>query len=339
MSIHPIRRASPDHRCVLPAIAAAVATSITFAFCVLAWLPARAAKPTDPGNPAVRSIVRLPATKLGDVRVAELSGLAWDADEQMLYGISDRGFLYRFRLHLDNRHLKTVEPVDAVRLRWPMHLPPRHTGIDAEGLAILKGDNGVAGDTELLVATEGHPRVLRVSTDGQVLELVELPEPLSDPRRYRADNTMLEAVAYSPQHGLLAAAEAPLVGAAPGLHEIYAKGRSWRFPVLDIGRSRLKAMDSLPDGSLVVLERAKAGMGMRSGPVIALRHIRLAACGADVVCETNELLFIDRTEGAENFEGMAYLGDMLFLLVADNMGDKRAPSVFLLVDLKARHRE
>lgn len=288
-------------------------------------------------DPKVRSIVRLPATVLGGVRVAELSGLAWDADEQVLYGISDRGYLYRFRLKLENRHLKSVEPMDAVRLRWPAHMEERTAGIDAEGLAILRGDNGVMGDAQLLVSTEGQPQVLRVSTGGQVLGLLTLPEPLSDARLYQGENAMLEALAHSQQYGLLTAAEAPLSGQIPGFHQIHAAGQSWRFPMLDSARSRLKAMELLPDSSLVVLERARTGKG--KGLVNALRRVQLNACGGEVVCAAQELLFIDRTEGAENFEGMAYLGDMQFLLVSDNLGSKQTPSVFLLVDLKTRVRE
>lgn len=300
-------------------------------------LPVGAAPAADPGNPAVRSIVRLPATVLGGVRVAELSGLAWDADEKMLFAISDRGYLYRFRLHLENRHLKSVEPVDAVSLRWAALGRDRADAIDAEGLAIFKGENGVMGDAQLLVSTEGQPQVLRVSTVGQVNGSVALPKPLADARLYQAENAMLEALAHSPPHGLLTAAEAPLKGQPAGYHQIHADGKSWRFPMLDTGRSRLKAMEFLPDGSLVVLERARAGKG--KGLVNALRRVQLSSCGGEVVCEVQELLFIDRTEGAENFEGMAHLGDMQFLLVSDNLGSKQTPSVFLLVDLQTHSGE
>lgn len=156
-------------------------------------------------------------------------------------------------------------------------------------------------------------------------------------RIYQAENAMLEALAHSQQYGLLTAAEAPLSGQMPGFHQIHAAGQSWRFPMLDPARSRLKAMELLPDGSLVVLERARAGKG--KGLLNALRRVQLNACGDEVVCAAQELLFIDRTEGAENFEGMAYLGDMQFLLVSDNLGSKQTPSVFLLVDLKTRVRE
>lgn len=169
-------------RKVMSAWAAGVAVHISVLCGLVSALPLRAAQATDPGNPAVRSIIRLPSTVLDGDRVSELSGLAWGADEQVLYGISDRGYLYRFRLKLENRHLRAVEPMDAVRLRWPAHMQDKTAGIDAEGLAILRGDNGVMGDTELLLSTEGQPQVLRVSTGGKVLGLLTLPEPLSDAR-------------------------------------------------------------------------------------------------------------------------------------------------------------
>lgn len=298
---------------------------------------ARAAPPNDPGHPPAISTVRLPVSVLGGLRVSELSGLAWDNDEQMLYGISDRGHLLRFRLRLDSGRLTAVEPLDAVRLHAPVQSLPGSAGLDAEGLAILKGDNGVVGDAELLVSTEGQPQVWRVSTGGEVLGRLKLPDRLSDARRYQADNAMLEAVAHSPLHGLLAAAEAPLADQAADFHEVHAEARSWRFPALDGGRSRLKAMEVLPDGSLVVLERARVGKG--KGLINALRRFGLASCGAEVICAPQTLLLIDPATGAENFEGMAQLGEDRFLLVSDNMGDKQTPSIFLLVDLKAALRK
>ncbi|MDP2742408.1 MAG: hypothetical protein Q8O50_02945 [Hydrogenophaga sp.] len=48
------------------------------------------------------------------------------------------------------------------------------------------------------------------------------------------------------------------------------------------------------------------------------------------------LLHMDRAGGAENFEGMAYLGSGRVLLASDSGGKKGASTVFLLVNLPQR---
>jgi hypothetical protein len=305
-------------------------SSIFAQVCLLAALlsagPAAGADPA-PSLPRVHSSsVALPAhARVDGVRVAEISGLAWDPEAQRLYAVSDSGHLFRFRLLMQAGELVGVEPLSAVPLK-PVAGAPGKGATDAEGLA-WRSEGGVP---ELLVATEGTPKVWRIGTQGEALGEAPLPAALADATRYAAPNTMLEAVAVHPTHGLLLAPEQGLRGEDPLQgHRVHGRTRHWNVPSMEPGVSRLKAMDVMEDGSLLILERSGGGKRLRN----ALRHVDLSRCQHLPACKPATLALLDRRSGAENFEGMAYLGQRQVLLVSDNRGKKDGATVFLLLQL------
>lgn len=273
-------------------------------------------------------------------RITELSGLAWDADEQRLYAVSDRGLLFAFSMSIGGGQLDLV-PLSAVRLAPP---PGGSGPIDAEGLAVAGSTDGRRGNSELLVATEGRPQVVRYTPAGKPIGTLALPGDLARPERFRRANAMLEAVGIDPIHGLLAAAEAPLEGEPAGFHRVVAHARAWRFPAHAERGSRLKAMDMMEDGRLLVLERATTGKSRNKSTVAALRVVDLPRCVADQVCAVSELALLDGAdEGASeranqgtNYEGLAYLGGGRALVVSDDRGkSSRATRFTLLVPVTA----
>lgn len=311
---------------------------------LLLWLLTLAAVPVLPAGlpPQVRSVVQLQVDTIDGIRIAELSGLAWEARTQVLYGLSDRGRLVRFHLEFtaDGR-LHNVIPLGALSIQDSGTDTRKKATVDAEGLALWYPPSEGNGLPQLLVATEGLPQVLQVNLEGQVQGVMALPSALDDPSRYSAPNTMLEAVTHSQQHGVLVAPEAPLRDEDPALHKVYAHGRSWTFPVHEPGRSRLKAMDMTDDGQLVVLERSRVGKGKGKGKglVNVLRRIDLEQCAPQQICQVQQLLVLSRPEGADNFEGMAWLGGQRFLLVSDNLGGRHTSTVFMLIDFSQTYRE
>ena len=53
-----------------------------------------------------RSSYTLPQAIINDIKIMELSGLAWDEDEQILYAISDRGGrLFHLKLQLTGNEI------------------------------------------------------------------------------------------------------------------------------------------------------------------------------------------------------------------------------------------
>jgi hypothetical protein len=250
--------------------------------------------------------------------LSELSGLAWDADEGLLYAVSDRGVLHHFRLNLSNDTILGVEPLRSRRL----------DGLDAEGLAVRNAANGIAGDTELLVVTEGVPRVLRVRPDGAVTGELRLPAALSDAGRFQARNRMIEAIAWHPEHGLLAAREATDEN---GEHRVHAADREWRFAAGAGRDSRVKALEALPDGRLALLERSRPVRG--KGLLTRVRLLDPARCGGEKRCPAETLALFSSTDQSANYEGMTLVGNRQLLLVSDLASKKGAAAGFLLLGL------
>lgn len=249
----------------------------------------------------------------------ELSGLAWDADERLLYAVSDRGVLYRFELVLDGNRLRSVKPVHALRLDAGGGAAP-----NAEGLSLIDGNNGKRGDTQLVIALENGPRIVRYTPQGRMLGDATLPLPLRDRSAYRSSNSGLEAVTVHPRHGVITAPQRSLSSLPERVHRVYAAdGSQWTVPALD--RGAVKALETLADGSLLMLERHGKGKHI----VPALRRIDPAACAGDGECRA-EPVPLDGLEPGDNYEGLARLTDRLFVMVSDDGGNgKRATRLVL----------
>lgn len=261
----------------------------------------------------------LPAgAQVDGIRVAELSGLAWDADEQLLYAVSDQGQVFHLRVTLDGSRIAACEPVYAATLTDAANpsAQPRK-GFNAEGLALANAANGKRGDTELIVSLEGggKPGIARFSPAGTLLGRLAVPAPADDASRYRKKGRGLESVAIHPAYGLMTAPESPLAGTPQDRHTLYASGRHWSFARF-APDSRLKGFEVLPDGRLLVLERTRDGA--KDALVASLRRVDLGACAADGACAAETVAVLPA--GPDNFEGMTLLDQRHILLVADNGG-------------------
>ena len=262
------------------------------------------------------------------IAISELSGLAWDEDEKLLYAVSDDGILHHFRLAFDASGIQAVESVFATRLA---------TGgaglVNAEGLAVSNGDNGKAGDSELLIAFEDGPSLQRFSPDGTPGETLALPQPLADPGQYNADNSRLEAVAVDAKLGILTAPEEPMADKPGDTHSLYAlDGKSWTFKAFQPKRSNLKAIEPMADGRLLVLERTR---DQKNGPDRArLRIVDPAGCGDAALC-TAVNLAPDSPLLDDNFEGMTRLSGDLYLAVTDKKKRDDPPTSFVLFEIES----
>lgn len=256
---------------------------------------------------------------IGDTRLSQLSGLAWDDDDGILYAISDKGWLFHLRPEFDRDVLRGVQLVGAAPLReLGSDSPLKRKRADPEALEILRGRNGRPGDAELLIGFERLPRIMRFRPDGTALGEIALPAPLDNPRNYRSDNRMIEALCFDPQLGILVAPEVPLAGARDNEIRLYSlSGESWRYP-LQPGH-RITAMECLGNGEVLVLETDFGRLLAHSA--IALRLARLAPnsqANASLKVETLAQLDTARGYAIDNFEGLARHRGMRFFLVTDN---------------------
>jgi hypothetical protein len=263
----------------------------------------------------------IPGQKIDNLTLSQLSGLAWDEDDGVLYAISDKGTLFHLRPIFDGDRLTGLEALKALPLRKAGSDKPlrwRDGGSDAEGIDILRGRNGQRGDAELLISFERKPRVVRFRPDGQEIGEIPLSAPLDNPRVYVNSNRMLEAVCHDPVLGVLTTPEAPLAGERKGYTRIYsANGRSWLYPIRN--GSNISALECLGDRRVLVLER---DFGRLFGHTSAtLQFITLPAQSKpDSPVDVRTLAALDASAGhlIDNFEGLTRHRGRRFFMVSDD---------------------
>lgn len=301
------------------------AMTILVTLCLLAPNPGRA--DAESSRPFRLDQVTIPASELNGIRIDELSGLAWDKDENLLYAISDKGSVVHIRLAFQGAALVAAEPVRAAALTDPDGKGSSRKRFNAEGLTVQNADNGRRGDTVLIVSLEGgdQPTIMRFSPAGVALGGIAVPAPLDDTRNYRKKKQGLESVALHPGFGLLTAPESPLAAVPDDLHVIYANGRHWSFGKYAAG-SRLKGIDVRADGSLLVLERSRLDSGESMTPT--LRRVDIMSRPDGGMCVAEDLAVLPG--GLNNFEGMTHLDDGRVLIVSDQ-GEKDRENTTLVM--------
>ncbi len=275
----------------------------------------------------VRSSFIIPPHSVNGIKISELSGLAWDKDEQLLYAISDKGHIFHFRLALDGNRLVAVDPVYAANLTDIAGEQVKKGRRDSEGLTLLKADNGKRGDTQLVIAFEGAPRLIRFTPEGRAIKNIEVPAALQDKRAYQHGNESLESVTFHPRYGFITAPEQPLKGQPPNLHTLYStKGQRWSFMAYPAKNSGISGLETLPNGNLLILERAWSGLF--SPLVISLRYLDFKQCSKSGACEVQNLKVLSNYLLVDNFEGLTRVEGNQYLMVSDD-GDEEFLSTTL----------
>src|SRR3989344_4671602 len=149
-------------------------------------------------------MLQLPNPAVDGMRFSQLSGLAWDDDDGILYAISDKGFLFHLQPAFENGVLTGLKLLKALHLRdTGSNKPLKGTRADSEGLDILNGRNGRKGDAELIVSFERFPRIVRYGPDGYAIEESPLHAPPNGAGMYQDPNKMLESVCADSKLGIL----------------------------------------------------------------------------------------------------------------------------------------
>lgn len=249
--------------------------------------------------------------------INEISGLAWDQDEQLLYALSDHGLLFHFKMSIEVDTIKAVDPVFVAVLVDNKGKPIKVR--DSEGLFALNTNNSKKGDTQLAISFEHGPRIFRFTPQGRQVGTVSIHKDLQKAKNYRASNSMLESVAYHPKYGFITAPERSLKGQPENLQTIYAAKQKWSFLGYPATNSAVTGLDILPDQSVLVLERAWSGLF--NPMVISLRRIDLKACGKAEICPVQDLGVYSSLIQIDNFEGLTQFRDNLYLMISDD-GDR-----------------
>ncbi|HPE59958.1 MAG TPA: esterase-like activity of phytase family protein [Thiolinea sp.] len=286
---------------------------------VLAVLGACSLPASTSGNSALQVLDYhvIPRTDFNGIRITELSGLAWDEDEQLLYGLSDRGRIFHFRFRVEDELIREVTPVYAAHLadRKGRLLSGKES--DSEGLLALNANNGRKGDTQLVISFERQPRLARFTPQGREVAAIPLAKPLQDVSHYRNDNNALESVTWHPKYGFITAPEEPLVGQPRNLHTLYALKKQWSFMAYPAPNSFITGLEFVPGSDdLIVLERAWSGF---PNPMVnSIRRVNLARCSPEGTCPVENLQVFSSSFSIDNFEGLTHIRDNLYLMVSDD---------------------
>lgn len=265
-------------------------------------------------------MLQLPNPTVDGMRFSQISGLAWDDDDGILYAISDKGFLFHLQPVFENGALTGVKLLKAFHLREAGNKKPvKGARADSEGLDILKGRNGHKGDAELIVSFERLPRIVHYRPDGYVIEESSLPAPLNNARMYQDPNKMLESVCADSRLGILTVPEAPLMGERQGYTRIFSlDGKSWIYPVPE--GNRISALECLGSNRVMVLESNFSGVLGRLE--VFLKLATLSPDGSPTEPVPIEMaVALDTRKGhqIDNFEGLAqHRGNRFFLVSDDN---------------------
>lgn len=272
-------------------------------------------------------------TEVNGIKIAELSGLAWDQDEQLLYAISDKGRVYHFRLVIEDDLIASVVPVYGAKLLDVKGNKIKKNRRDAEGLMVWNASNGKKGDTQLIISLEGQPRIIRFTPQGRAITNIAVPEPVRDRHALRAGNSGLESVTYHPKFGFMTAPEESIKGQPKNVHTVYANNKQWSFMAYPAPNSSITAMDVIPGtNKLLVMERAWSGI--LKPLVISLRRVDLDKCSAAGLCEVENLKVFSSSLSIDNFEGMTPLKEGHYLVVSDDGKNDLLRTLFTLFKVK-----
>jgi len=251
---------------------------------------------------------------INGVKFAELSDVAYEAKTHTLYGVSDKGILYCFDAKF-GQIIERLVPLRAAKLTNKKAKRFKKWKRDSEGLAL-------DGKGRLFISFEGKAKVAWFHKNShsfaRLIRKERIPRVLRDVNNYRSKNKSLEALAWHPYYGLLAATEWPLKKDDKKRQTLYAlRGKQWHFRAEPEKRSGVVAMEVMDDGNVLVMERSY--IDMFHPLVVTLKKVYIKGCKKGM-CRSKVLLKMNSHQGwdVDNFEGLAKVGKHRYVMVSDN---------------------
>ncbi len=228
------------------------------------------------------------------------SGLEVSRDGQALLAISDAGTWMSARIVYDGTVLRGLEGavIGPLRARDGSRLR-RNRDRDAEGIALSSGNlrNG-----EAYISFEQNSRIGRFPIRDGVIMAPKgyLPLPKDMPRDKLNGLEALAILGSGPHKGaLIALWEHPETGSDHHAGWMWTRGKVARFSILNRDDYALTGAASLPDGSLVVLERRYRvfdGVRMRIRRIDAADIVPGAVLDGEVLIDADMRYEIDNME-------------------------------------------
>ncbi len=268
------------------------------------------------------STIKLPSVVLGGERLHSLSSLAYSQDDKVLYAMSDKGTLFWFKINFAaNGILQNLKWLATYKLKDKkgVFLKGKENS-DSEGMDIINGNNGVVGDSKLIVSFERKHRIWLMSHKGRFLKNMKLPAGYGNGSSFHKKNQSLEAVTIHPEFGILSALERPAKD--KGRHNIFSARpyRTWQAPMIKYKKASLTAIQTMAGGDLLLLERSF--VDILKPIAIGLKRVKLGKNSK--VLKSQQLAIFDNTNGwyVDNFEGLAHISGNRYCIVSDNNDNK-----------------
>jgi len=248
------------------------------------------------------------------------SGLAFDADGETLFAVSDAGTWMTAKLVHEGRRPTALASARIGPLK-AREGKPLNRGRDRDAEAVVLAEGTLAKGT-LLVAFEQNDRIGRFVVAGGE------PAPPSaylkipvEVQRMRFDGfEALTVLRGGPFKGsIVALAENRVPGESDHSGWIWIDGVPQRFHLADVGEFAITDAASLADGSLPVLERRfrwSEGVRMRLRRIEAQNLAPSARIEAEVLLEADMGQEIDNMEGLAVREGPS--GETLITMISDD---------------------
>jgi len=247
-------------------------------------------------------------------RLVELSGIAWDHDQQNLILLSDRGFIIHTKPVFKKNKLIDIELLSYHHLKDVNGRDLKYKASDSEGLALINSRNNRYNDTELLVSFERKPRIIRYTTEGKFIFKEALNNELNDIKNYKSSNKSLEAITLHEQFNIITGPERPL-GKNNNLLSLHTlNNKQWRFKPDNENHGSLVGLTTIADNQIIALERIFPGIFAGLSNVIHLISLK------DNVLKQETLLKLQPADGYfnENFEGITWHKENCFFMVSDD---------------------
>ena len=273
---------------------------------------------TSVGSIKILDVKVLDFDEVAGIDFKGISDLAY-SKKRGLYALSDFGNLFKLELKLNNRKIDSVELLEAYVLRGKKGKALKKKKSDAEGMVMTQEG--------LLISFERDPKISLYDFTGHKIKNLTLNEELIDIKNYQKKNKALEALTLHPKFGIISSPEIPLKNEDKNYHSLYSLNKKWRFKA----SYKITSMQLLKDNNLLVLER---NFSYLKGYTIRLSKVYLNNCKD--ICKSEELATLKSSEGwnLDNFEGLTYLGEDLYLMVSDDNGSLFQKTLLVLFEIK-----
>jgi len=279
----------------------------------------------------LRGAVQIPASKKSGFSLVELSDLAWDSNQSILYAINDQGVLFHLKPYFIDLSLFKIEIIKAYPLLDAKGKRLKSSFRDAEGLSIYRDNNG---KQNLAISFERTPRIDLYSPTGQYQRTLPLTLKLQQVQKYRSRNKMLEALIWHPRRGLLTGSERPFRGQTQ--HQVFdSQGNRWRFQPHKAPNSAMVALEMWPNShtDLLVLERAYVAPWQPL--IISLRRLRYCPPNQADNCPVETIAEFDSSQDwrLDNFEGLTHHQGRYFFMVSDDNNSLLQQTILVYFEL------